>query len=160
MSNYRTKPLTKQEIEEANENTKSCSAAARYLSVAYNTYKKYALKYNLFEEQKNQEGVGITNPHNVHAGKKALDDILAGKHQGYDRFRLKKRLINAGYKPEKCEECGFEEGRITDGKVPLILHHKNGDKEDCRWENLKFLCFNCYYLTVGNITGPKRHLTY
>lgn len=160
MSDYRTKPLTEKEIKEANAKTKSCSAAARYLSVAYNTYKKYAMKYGLFEEQKNQAGEGINNPHNVHAGKKSLDAILAGKHQGYDRFRLKKRLINSGYKEEKCEQCGFDEERISDGKVPLILHHLNGDKDDCRWENLQFLCFNCYFLTVGNITGPTKHQIY
>lgn len=157
---YRKKPLTEQEIKEANHHTKSCSAAARYLGVAYNTYKKYALRYGLFEDQKNQEGVGISNPYNVHAGKYALDDILEGKHPGYDRFRLKRRLIRTGYKPAKCELCGFDEQRVTDGKVPIMLHNKNGDKEDLRWENLEFLCFNCYFLTVGNITGPSRNMTY
>lgn len=157
---YRSRPITEQEIREANSKTKSAAAAARYLDVAYNTYKKYAIKYGLFEEQKNQAGVGISNPNSPNAGKYPLDDILSGKHPQYDKFRLKQRLIRSGYKAEECELCGFDEKRISDGKVPLILHHKNGDGSDHRYENLEFLCFNCYFLTVGNITGPSKHLTY
>jgi hypothetical protein len=153
-------PLLEQDIIEANRNTRSCSAAARYLNVSYNTYKKYAKMYGRFEEQKNQAGYGISNGYNLHSGKYALDDILDGEYPSYDSYKLKKRLIYNGYKEEKCEICGFDEERITDGKVPLYLNHKNGDDNDHREENLELICFNCAFLTVGNEAFHRRRLLF
>jgi hypothetical protein len=53
------KRLTKRMIETAMENTKSNMAAAKWLSVSYNTYKKWAKYYGLFDKHLNQAGVGI-----------------------------------------------------------------------------------------------------
>ena len=142
-------PLLKDDIREANANTKSCSQAADYLDVAYNTYKKYAKMYGLFEDQKNPSGEGIRTGYNLHKGKYALDDILDGEYPEYDPLKLKKRLIKNGYREERCEICGFDEKRITDGKVPLYLNHKNGDQRDHRAENIELICWNCAGLVVG-----------
>jgi len=142
-------PLLEEDIAEANAKTKSCAQAADYLDVAYNTYKKYAKQYGLFEEQKNQAGKGIRNGYNLHNGKYALDDILDGEYPKYDSLKLKKRLIKNGYKEEKCEICGFDEERITDGKVPLYLNYKNGDQNDHRSENIELICWNCAGLVAG-----------
>ena len=51
--------LTKGMIEEAQKNTKSNMSAAKWLGVSYNTYKKWAKYYNLFEQHLNQSGVGV-----------------------------------------------------------------------------------------------------
>lgn len=53
------KKITKQMILDAQLQTKSNAAASRWLDVTYNTYKKWAKYYNLFEQHKNQSGVGI-----------------------------------------------------------------------------------------------------
>ena len=45
--------LTKNMIEESQKHTKSNMAAARWLGVTYNTYKKWAKYYNLFEQHLN-----------------------------------------------------------------------------------------------------------
>jgi hypothetical protein len=154
-------PLLEEDIAEANAKTKSCAQAADYLDVAYNTYKKYAKMYDLFEEQKNQAGRGISNGYNLHKGKYALDDILAGEYPKYDSLKLKRRLIKNGYREEKCEICGFDEERITDGKVPLYLNYKNGDKSDHRAENIELVCWNCAHNVVGNeVLQDKRLLIY
>jgi len=154
-------PLLKKDIEEANASTKSCSQAADHLGVAYNTYKKYAKMYGLFEEQKNPSGKGIRTGYNLHKGKYALDDILEGKYPEYDPLKLKKRLIKNGYREEKCEICGFDEERITDGKVPLYLNHKNGDQSDHRAENIELICWNCAHQVVGDeILQDKRLMIY
>ena len=76
------KPLTKEQILAAMSQTLSNKAAARYLHVSYTHYKKWAKIYesnthdNLFEQHKNQAGVGI--PKFLRVGKKepALLDIL------------------------------------------------------------------------------------
>ena len=51
--------LTKNKILESQKHTKSNMEAARWLSVSYNTYKKWAKRFGIFEQHLNQEGVGI-----------------------------------------------------------------------------------------------------
>lgn len=154
-------PLLESDIAEANASTKSCAQAADYLDVAYNTYKKYAKMYGLFEEQKNQPGKGISNGYNLHKGKYALDDILDGEYPNYDTLKLKKRLIKNDYKEEKCEICGFDERNLSNDKVPLYLNHKNGDKTDHREENIELICWNCSFLVVGSkVLQDKKLMIY
>ena len=69
--------LTKRRIIESQNNTKSAMAAARWLSVSYNTYKKWAKYYNIFNQHKNQSGVGIKKGWATY--KVPLNDILTGK---------------------------------------------------------------------------------
>ena len=60
-------------------------------------------------------------------------------------YALKLRLWRDGLKPEQCEECGWAV-RAKDGRLPLELHHANGDTYDNRLENLVILCPNCHAL--------------
>ena len=53
------KPLLESEIKEAQKKARSAMEAARVLGVSYNTYKKYARKYGIFEDLKNPDGIGI-----------------------------------------------------------------------------------------------------
>lgn len=46
---------------------------------------------------------------------------------------------------EKCEECGLSEWRNK--KIPLNVHHVNGDAKNNRPENIQLLCLNCHGLT-------------
>ena len=48
------KILSKEDCLRAMKMTRSNRAAARYLHVSYNHYKKYAKMYDLFEQNKNQ----------------------------------------------------------------------------------------------------------
>lgn len=76
--------------------------------------------------------------------KKNLSDILIKNSSGNSN-RIKKRLISEGIKEEKCEICGNSEWMGE--KIPLDLHHINGDHFDNRLENLIILCPNCHRLT-------------
>lgn len=155
--NARTRILLQSQVENAIKLTQSNRAAARYLRVTYNFYKKWAMLYKdangvpLFNVHKNQAGRNITKP-STSKGKFMLDDILLGKHPTYPRYKLYHRLLANNYMAAQCNQCGYCERRPTDEKVPLVLHHINGDKTDHRLSNLELLCFNCYFVNVGDLT--------
>lgn len=73
---------------------------------------------------------------------------------------VKRFLIRNGLKKEACEECGWCKRRQSDNKIPVQLHHINGDSSDNRIENLQILCPSCHSLTPNysgkNKKNPKR----
>jgi hypothetical protein len=142
------RPLLKSQIEEAQLKSKSARGAARFLGVDYKTYKKYAQLYGVFENLKNPRGLGIRKGRSI-VRLFPIEEILEGKHPNYDLFTLKKRLIRGKYLEEECMQCGFKERRVTDGKVPLILNVRDGNKHNLRLDNLALLCYNCTYLMHG-----------
>jgi hypothetical protein len=62
--------------------------------------------------------------------------------------KLKAKLFKDGIKKEQCELCGVSEWRGV--KLPLELHHKNGNHFDNSLENLIILCPNCHSIQEGN----------
>jgi hypothetical protein len=159
------KPLSKQQILAAMSQTKSNRAACRYLNVSYIHYKRYAKIYeateegypNLFEQHKNQSGKGIPKFLPNKKKQPALLDIIEGRVPmvHFTPEKMKKRLIEEGFLKEECYMCGFHERRVSDYKIPIILHFKDKNKKNYRMENLEFLCYNCYYLSVSDIFTSK-----
>ena len=168
MGSYISKPLhipgrrlvlTKNMIIRAQENTKSASEAARWLDISYNTYKKWAKYYNIFEQHLNQSGIGIKKGWGSY--KVSLDDILNGKkkmHSNYSFSKLKRRLIDEGYMVEECYNCSWNEERITDNKIPLHIDYDDGDRNNKSFDNLRLLCPNHYFLFNGNFPQSKQFI--
>ena len=75
---------------------------------------------------------------------------MSGNHPTYPVWKLRNRILALGILPEKCSCCGYEERRVSDDTVPLLLDHEDGDTTNHRIENLRILCLNCYYQQVGN----------
>jgi hypothetical protein len=158
------KPLLKSDIERAMAMTKSNRAAARYLHVSYIHYKKYAKNYTdeegilLFDKHKNQSGKGISKFLSNKGKEPALMDVIEGRVpiDSYTPEKLKNRLIQESYLQECCSKCGFAERRVLDYKVPLILNFKDGNKKNWTLDNLELMCYNHYFLYVGNIFTDKQ----
>jgi hypothetical protein len=137
----RAKPLSKELIVGAMNKTLSNRAAARYLNVSYQHFKKWAKLYQ------NKEGK-----------EPALLDIIEGRVDAasFTPDKIKYRLISEGHLEEKCNNCNFCERRVSDYKIPVILHFKDKNKQNYRKENIELLCYNCYYLTIGDIFTNKQ----
>lgn len=60
----------------------------------------------------------------------------------------------------KCEICGWGEKNKYTNKIPLEIHHKDGNYKNNSEENLQLLCPNCHSLTETfkshNKTGRKK----
>jgi hypothetical protein len=151
------KPLSKEMIVAAQAKTKSNMAAARYLHVSYQHYKRYAKMYKLFAGHKNQSGKGIPKFLKGTGKEPALLDIIEGRVSSahFSPAKIKYRLIEEGYLLEECSMCGFQERRVLDYKMPLLLHFKDNNKSNYSKENIELLCYNHYFLTVGDIFTDK-----
>jgi hypothetical protein len=158
------KPLSKEDILRAMRMTKSNRAAARYLGVSYIHYKGYAKLYKgesgktLFEDHKNQSGKGIPKFLNNSKKEPALRDIIEGRIDinHFKPEKIKNRLIKEGFLKEECYICGFHERRISDYKMPLLLDFIDKNKKNYQNNNPRLLCYNCYYINVGDIFTSKQ----
>ena len=153
----KAKPLSKEQIQAAQAKTKSNMAAARYLHVSYQHYKKWAKLYKLFDSHINQAGKGI--PKFLRGPKKMphMLEIIEGRiaASSFDPNKLKYALIEQGYLLEECAVCKFKERRVLDYKMPLLLHFKDNNSNNYSLDNVQLLCYNHYFLTVGDIFNDK-----
>lgn len=62
--------------------------------------------------------------------------------------KLKEKLIRDGLKKDCCEICGLSEWQKI--KLPLELHHKDGNHYNNNLDNLQILCPNCHAIQPGN----------
>ena len=157
------KPITKEQLLAAMKMTKSNMACARYLGISYMHYSRYAKSYideetgkTLFDLHKNQAGKGIRK---FLGGKDPdLKALMDGELyvKSYNLNRYKDRLIQEGYIEECCSSCGFNEQRVQDYKAPLLVHFKDKNKQNWKVENIELLCYNCYFLYIGDVFNEKQ----
>jgi len=162
----KAKPIKKEQIVAAMSQTRSNRAASRYLNISYPHYKKWAKLYDsseegfksLFDQHLNPSGKGIPKFLSNTGKDPALLDIIEGRidASSFSPEKIKYRLVSEGYLEEKCSSCNFHERRVLDYKIPLLLHFKDNNKKNYRKENTEFLCYNCYYLLIGDIFNNKQ----
>ena len=157
------KIITKEQLLHAQKMTKSNMSAARFLGISYEHYKRYAKSYideetgkTLFDKHLNPMGKGIRK----HLGGKDPDlkQLMNGELfvKSYNLNKYKDRLIQEGYIEECCNSCGFNEQRVNDYKAPLLVHFKDKNKMNWKIENLELLCYNCYFLYIGDVFNEKQ----
>jgi len=69
--------------------------------------------------------------------------LVAGRRR--NRTHVKSRVLGAGLKENRCEDCGLTSWRGR--PLAMALHHINGDGNDNTLENLRLLCPNCHSQT-------------
>ena len=152
----RRKVITKNMILEAQKHTNSNMEAARWMSVSYNTYKKWATYYDVFEQHLNQEGFGIKKGWATY--KVPVHDIITGERKPPQRWShkvFKERLIEDGYFQEECSNCGYNEINLKTDKVCLSIDFKDGNHDNFLLDNIRFLCPNCYLSFNGMFHNSK-----
>lgn len=62
----------------------------------------------------------------------------------------------------KCQKCGWKEINPYTGKIPLQIHHIDGDCTNNTEENLQLLCPNCHSLTenFGSLNSNSKRYSY
>ena len=169
--------LTESQIRYAMANTTSNKEASRWLHVSFATWKKYAKMYIDFETGKTlydkhrDEGFAkrLILPKTKYKRKTMgptafqphkMEDVFANKYPTYSHQTFKNRLINEGWIEERCSCCGFQERREYDYTVPLKMHWVDGNNKNYVLTNIQLLCFNCFYIHVGNPWGAERKYTF
>lgn len=157
--------LTEAAIRNAMKHTQSNFQAARYLNITIETYRKYAKMYidqetgkSLYELHKNSTGKGIKKLkwHKEISVDRINEIVTSDSYRAVNQQKLKDRLIYEGILRLECYKCQHNEKRVVDFKQPLILSFKDGNKHNWRVENLEMLCYNCYFLFVGNLYSDKQ----
>jgi len=158
--------LTKEQILAAQAVTQSNRQAARRLHVAFETYKREASKYETYAgsgvtlyENHNATSAGIPRYSNRKVKEVPIKEIIEGRADGteWPIKDIRDKLLHNQYLVEECADCGHKERRLPDYRMPLLLTFKDGNKRNYLLENLTMLCYNCYFLQIGDIFTDKDH---
>ena len=74
-----------------------------------------------------------------------LSEILEGLHPYFQTGKVKKKLLQENIFDYKCFECGIS--TWNNKTITLQLDHIDGDNNNNKLENLRFLCPNCHSQT-------------
>ena len=137
--------LDKKEFIKVCSEEPTMARAAVKLGLHFNTFKKYALKYNCYNP--NQSGKGTKK--NFRRRITRIEDYAT-------RASVRKVILRNNLLPYNCSECGIEEWNGK--KLSLHLDHINGKNGDHRLDNLRFLCPNCHSQSSTYAGRNKQYL--
>ena len=130
----------KSQIIEVCNTSKSMAEASSKLTMNYKTFAKLAKEIGCSIPNKSGKGIAKNS-----GTRYLLKDILNGKYPQYQSYKIKIRMLEEGVKEHQCENCNLKEWQKI--QIPLELHHKDGNSNNHKLDNLELLCPNCHALT-------------
>lgn len=91
--------------------------------------------------------------------KKYIEDWKNGKDDGViGQYSISKHIKRYLFEKHnhKCQICGWGQMNETTKKIPLEIHHIDGDYKNNKEENLQLLCPNCHSLTPNYKASNKK----
>ena len=130
------------EFISVSENSLTMSDAARTLGLHFNTFKKYAIKFNCWHPNPGGKG---SKKNSVNKNAIDINEILCGLHPTYQTYKLSRRLLKENIKEHRCEICGRT--HWNNKPIPLELHHIDGNRFNHKLDNILLVCPNCHAQT-------------
>jgi transposase-like protein/Zn finger protein HypA/HybF involved in hydrogenase expression len=132
----------KEEILKMVKENKSKSEICRYLQCKQETLNRYLMDWEIkYSGNKGRKGfTHLEQRRNIYHY--LNNEIFITTHN------LKNKLLQEELKEHRCESCGLTEW--MGGKIPIELHHIDGDKYNNNLKNLQILCPNCHSNTDNN----------
>lgn len=153
--------LQENDFKELVKQYSSLEAIANALNISKRILLKYAkiyafsnseTYYEYFQRMKKWKPTKTTI-YNKNVRQKVMDIIANKRTNTFPVGDLMYMLFRYELKKECCEVCGCGERRTHDGRKPLILTFKNkGNIRNYNLDNLQILCYNCYFMTVGDVS--------
>lgn len=125
----------KDEILQWISENESNAEIARRLSCKVDTLKSYYKKLGI-------EYIGNQGLKSKRTDPKRLDALELIKSPSVANSRKRIRLIEDGYKENKCERCN--NSIWMNMPIPLELHHKDFNHYNNELDNLMIVCSNCH----------------
>ena len=130
----------KSEIEQWIAENQSKAYMARQLECNPKTITSILKKLDI-DYSGNQSGKGMAKSN----GKEMPLLEYLEKSSDVQSNKVRKKLLNEGYKDYQCECCKLTEW--LGEPIPLELHHKDGNHNNNTLENFQLLCPNCHAKT-------------
>lgn len=134
--------LTEAEIRYAQSATTTNTEAAKFLGVSYSAYLNAARRYIDFKTGKTL--FDLLKNSTTRSKLTTSEQLIKKMHK--NKSQIQTKLIEEGKLDECCCICGFNERRINDYKIPLVLQFKDGNDQNYDLENLELVCFNHAFL--------------
>ena len=130
----------KEEIQQWIAEKQSKAFMARQLGCNPKTINSILEKLELsYEGNKSGKGLSKSN------GRELLLFEYLEKSTDIQSNKVRKKLLNEGYKEHRCECCNLTEW--LGDPIPLELHHIDGDRNHNELSNYQLLCPNCHAKT-------------